>query len=441
MKWEAGRRLGASRHGQLVRSSIWLSGGSAAVSLTGFVAWSLVSSRLEPATVGRAAALFSLTLLLVYLTAAGLPMAVARYSRGHSVDAGVAFTWACVLTTATSVIGSLGLVLIDPDSIQPVVEQWSSLGAFLAFSALVTGLSLSAGLDLRLTSVRRRAWGAASWTVAGLLRLPILLLLPASVGAAAVWLVVAGPLAARGPLAILALRDTVGPLRVRPIPERWAAMLEYTGVNALSQLVEEAPFILLPVLVLSQVTAATNAAFYVAWSFAMGIFILLRMTSNSLLVEGVEAGGELRLQVRFALLVSIGCAAVATALSFVGAWLIVVAFGPAYQSGADVLPVLTGASLFGAISATLLGEARVRHDRLAVVLVPLVLGAVSLGLTALTIGPHGLRGVAISWLIGHGCAAVTALVVRWGAVRHGRGEPLLGRAATKASVGLPRGAV
>jgi O-antigen/teichoic acid export membrane protein len=420
------------RHADLLRSSVWLSGGSAAVSLTGFASWALVSSRVDAATVGRAAALFSLTLLLVYLTAAGLPMAVARYSRDRSVDAGIAFTWACVLTTATSMLGAAVLVAIGPKSIQPVVERWTSFGAFLAFAALVAGLSLSAGLDLRLTAVRRRAWGAASWLVAGVARLPVLLLLPVTTGAAALWLVIAGSLALRGPVAIAALRRTVGPLRVRPVPARWPSMLEYTGVNALSQLVEEAPFILLPVLVLAHVTASTNAAFYVAWSFAMGIFILLRMISNSLLVEGVADGEELRHQTRFALLVSLGCAATATALSFLGAVVIIWAFGSAYRPGAEVLPVLTGASLFGAVSATLLGEARVRHDRASVVAIPLVLGVVVLGLAAATIDSNGIDGVAWSWFVGHGFAAGTAVLMRRRAVRHGRGTPLLGRATTQA---------
>ncbi|OWY62302.1 hypothetical protein B7486_59170, partial [cyanobacterium TDX16] len=382
------------RHGALVGSSLWLSGGSAAISLTGFVAWALVSGRLPPSTVGAAAALFSLTLLLVYLTSAGLPMAVAHYSRTRTEADGVTFTWACLLTTITSFVGAAALVAFDPDSIQPVVSSWSPLGTVLLFALVVTGLSLSAALDLRLTAVRRRALGAGSWLLAGVARLPLLLLLPLSAGASAVWLVIAGSLSVRGPVVIVALRRSVGPLRLRPVPERWKAMLEYTGVNAVSQLVEEAPFILLPVLVLANVSASTNAAFYVAWSFAMGIFILLRMISNSLLVEGAKEGDELHHQIRFALAVSVGAAALATVLSVPGAALLAWAFGPAYEQGAEVLPVLAGASLFGAVSATLLGEARVRHDRASVVLTPLVLGVVSLGLSAATIAAHGLHGVA-----------------------------------------------
>jgi len=428
---QAAAEVATRRHGDLVRSSVWLSGGSAAVSLTGFISWALVSSRVDPSTVGRAAALFSLTLLLVYLTAAGLPMAVAHYCRGRDLASGVAFSWACVLTVGTSCGGALVLVAVGPESVQPLIEGLSVPGAFLAMSAVVAGLSLSSGLDLRITATRRRAWGAVSWLVAGLVRLPVLLLLPVTSGAALLWLAITGSLAVRGPAAIVALRTSVGPLRLRPVPERWRSMLDYTGVNAVSQLVEEAPFILLPVLVLSVVTPATNAAFYVAWSFSMGVFILLRMISNSLLVEGALSGEELRHQTRFAMLISFGCAALATLLSLPGAVLIVAAFGSAYQEGADVLPVLTGASFFGAISATLLGEARVRHDRMPVVVIPLVLGVVTLGLAAATIDQRGLAGVAMAWFVGHGSAALAAVLLRMRAVRRGRGSPLLFRSLAR----------
>lgn len=402
------------------------------MSLTGFLCWALVSSRSEPATVGRAAALFSLTLFLVYLTAAGLPMAVAHYSRDRSAESGITFTWACLLTTATSALGAAVLLLIGPESVQPLVRQVSVAGAFVLLTAVVGGLSLSAGLDLRLTAIRKRAWGAASWLAAGLLRLPVLLVMPVASSAASLWIVIAGVLAIRGPLVIAVLHRSVGPIRVRPVPARWRSMLEYTGVNAVSQLVEEGPFILLPVLVLSSVAPSTNAAFYVAWSFAMGVFILQRMVSNSLLVEGALSGEELRHQTRFAMQVSLACAAVATLLSFPGAVLIVWAFGPAYQAGADVLPLLTGASFFGAISSALLGEARVRHDRISAVAIPLVLGCGVLGLAAVGVERRGLFGVAVAWFVGQAAAAAAALLLRRRSTRR--------EADTKVDTHVPLGA-
>lgn len=422
----ASGRVGASvrRNWELLSSTGGLLSANLVISATGFAFWAVASRRFPAESVGEAAALFSLVLFLTWLTALGLPLGVARFSVDRSRTAGVVYSWACVLTTLSSLVGAIGLMLVRPASLEPLLDVFAPVVVVALLTAMVSGLSISNMLNFRLTAVRRRRVVVATALIAGIIRIPALSAEPLDV-TVWIWLAVVGTLAARGLLGTLAFHRAVGPLRLAPVPPAWPMMLEYTMVNSVSLLVGEAPFIVVPVVVLASVSAATNAAFFVAWSAAAIVFVVIRVLGNALLIEGRREGPGLVDQTRFTLAVSAAFAVAATIVSLLGAVLLRAIFGPAYAEGAAMLPGLVAGSVLYAMTAPILSEARVRHDRSLVLTVPFVLALVVIAIAIAVVPSLGLGGVVLAWLTGHGAAASTALLMRSRSVRSGAVAPLL----------------
>src|SRR5680860_829670 len=111
-------------HQELLRSSTWLLVASLTTSASGFAFWAIAARRFDPVDVGQAAAIFSLTLFVAYATALGLPLGVARFALARDRDSGAVFSWACVLTTATSLVGAAALVWAAPQSLAPLTDEF-----------------------------------------------------------------------------------------------------------------------------------------------------------------------------------------------------------------------------------------------------------------------------------------------------------------------------
>jgi len=351
----------------------------------------------------------------------GLQVAVARYAHNRSRDARVLFEWALLYTAATSVIGTALFFWFVPRSTsQPLLVGGRLLG-FSIFLAVVTGMSFSLLIDVRLMVLRRWGWVFGRAVLVAGLRLPFLWIHPLHNEALWLFVLVGGSQALSGFVGAIVLQVHSWSA-LFPLPTHVGRALRYSSVNYLGQLATQAPFFVIPVVVLLTVRPSTNAVFYVAWSVMAVVFLSIQMISQALLAEGGKGNARLHKQVRVTLLLALGLACVSALIAHLGSGIIVSVYGSAYGRVGGVLPTLALAMIPWALTATLLSEARVRENTLSTV-------AIGVGFAVFTLVPavllsthNTLRDVSNAWLYGNAAAGCLAVGVSWSQRNVGRAD-------------------
>jgi O-antigen/teichoic acid export membrane protein len=408
----------AAGHRQLLTGSVVLVAGAAVQALGGSLFW-LIAARIDlKAEVGAATALFTSVQFVTYVAGLGLPVALARYAVGRDDDADTIFTWGSIATVAAGIVASLAYVgflwLVHPPSTKVLFH---SPGPWIAaFVVMVVGSALSLIVDVRCMTIRR--WNLVLLRIAlvAVLRLPLIFFFRPD-ARPALWLFIFStiPIAATGIVgALLVGRISGGRMRLRPRPATLGPMVRYSAINYISTLAYQAPYFALPVIVLANVDADTNAAFYVAWGIVAVAFYVPYAIGQALLAEGGKEGARFRSQLKVALTLAVGLMTAGAAVTAVGSGLVETVYGHAYHDAARILPPMMLAGIPWAISSLLLTEARVRHRHVATVVITVVL-TLAIVVPALVLVPgegsdHGIDGARDAWLIGNVIAGVVAVL-------------------------------
>jgi O-antigen/teichoic acid export membrane protein len=398
------------QHRHLVTASAWLVVATLIAALGGFVFWLIAAHIVAPSNVGRAAALFTSAQFLNYATGMGLPVAVARYAHTRSRDSHVLLEWAFLYTAATSVVGTAVFFLVAPSSVtRPLLDLGRPWG-FVTFASIVTGMSLALLVDMRLMTLRKWGWVCGRALLVATVRLPLLWFHPFSNEAAWLFVLVGGSQALSGVVGAVVLQGRSWS-SLFPLPQQMLRAFRYASVNYLGQLAIQAPFYLLPVVVLLRVDPSTNAVFYVDWSIMAVVFLSIQTISQALLAEGGKDGARLHQQVNVTLALSTSFALLSTLVAYVGASLVPTIYGSAYHRATPLLPVIVLAMVPWALTATYLSEVRVKERATATI-------AISMGFAALIIAPaivwsthDAVHGATTAWLYGNAGAACLAFVI------------------------------
>jgi O-antigen/teichoic acid export membrane protein len=420
---------GGEGHGiaELLAGSAWLVATTAVIAVAGFAFWLLAAHSHSQATVGRASALYSAVLFLVYATNMGLPVALARYSADESQTARVLFSWSIIYSLATSAVATIILVVAAPDTLLGSLWQWGHLAGTGLLAWFVMALAASTLLDVRMMTLRLWRWVFIRALLAGVVRVALVGLHPRVNGALWIFLVFAGSLFFSAILGVVALRRaTKHVFQLRPRPPNTAAAFYYANVNYVGQLAVQAPFMVLPVIVALNVQSAVNASFYVAWSIAGVIFIVPQVVGQALLAEGGKGGARLETQAAVAAAATVGFAVVAAALTLMASGLVTDVFGRSYVEAAHLLPVLALPAAAWAVTSTCLTYARVRHDHRSVIAITMALAAGVLVPAVVLTSRYGATGAAEAWVIGHIVAAIVAVVATRGRAVAARGARMGG---------------
>lgn len=221
----------------------------------------------------------------------------------------------------------------------------------------------------------------------------------------------AGPIALSGLVgATLVPRLTGTPFRPR-FEASLGPAVRYAAVNYLSQLAYLAPQFVLPVIVLINVTPDDNAAFFIAWTFTMLVWVLPFTISRVLLSEAGHEDVRLADETRRAMVLAVGLAVAALAVGLAARPLIGWLFGARYDDTLVLLPLLLAGGIPATVSTVLLGFAHARDNHVASVAIPLVLAVTTLGLAVWSVPEQGTTAVAWAWLIGNSAAAATAVAL------------------------------
>jgi O-antigen/teichoic acid export membrane protein len=423
-------------HTHMLSGSIWLLAATLVVSLGSFLFWLLVTQRAPAEDVGRAAALFSASLFVCYLTSLGLPVAVSRYAPDRSQGSATLFAWSLVLTIGSSLVGVLAFAAFAPESIRDALGSSRPGLAWLAVLLLVAGISISILVDIRLMALRRWPTVFLRSLLIAVLRLPFVLWVPDAGSAFYVYVVAAGGFALTG-LAFLWLLVRQDGFRLRPLPTVAGRAARFAGVNYLGQLAVQAPLFAVPFVVLVQVAAVENARFYLSWGVMSVVYIGVTMIGQALLVEGGRGGADDRRQGTVALGAGLAVATSATILSLGLGPLLAVMYGPSYGPVSTLLPILVAGTIPFAVTTTVLTMARIREHSSATIAVAIAFAGAVLVPTVLLTASHGILGAAWGWALGNALVALVALLVS-GLVAHQHGTRAVAGTPAPFLVPVPR---
>ena len=393
----------------LYRNSLFLMANTIVTSGLGFIFWMVVARLYTEAEVGLGAAIISAMSLLALLSGLGLDVALIRFlpKADKPVDLiNSCFTLSGIVAMVAAAVFIAGIGLWSP-ALSFIRENAIFSITFIIFTLFWT---LSHIMNITFIARRRADFALLKNTIYSLLKLPlpiILVLYFHAFGIAASWGVATGVALVISLFLFLPRVQN----RYRPKPRLTLEVIKnirrYSTASYFVRLLNAAPVLILPIMVVNLLGAEQNAYFYVAWMIAVLLFSIPGAVSQSLFVEGshfeVDLGVNIRRSFRFIFLLLIP----ATVLLFLlGKWLLL-AFGAGFPANAlTLLWILVLSSIPLAVNSVYRTILRVT-DRMRelMVLSGFTALAVLVGSYFLT-AATGILGVGYAWLAAQGLVSV-----------------------------------
>jgi O-antigen/teichoic acid export membrane protein len=399
---------------QIFRSSFFLMGSTVTVAGLGFVFWVLVARLYSPAQVGLATSLISAVSLISYLSLFGLNSTLIRFPAPEGARNGQLTQAISIVAGLACVVGTLyllGLPLYGPKLIFVRDRPLLAL-AFVVFCACgaLNLLADSAFVSAKLPQYNVLIDGLVP--SAAKLALPFLLVGSGAVGILAS---VGGGYVLACAAALLLLRRQLGfrfDLRARGA--RLREQLRFSSASYVSSLLNLAPLLALPLIVLARLGAQAAGYYYIAFqianllnaiSFAVGEAVFAEVST-----DWSRYGNLLRRAAAIIAAVQIPAAA-AVAL---GSGLLLRLFGGSYTAQAQpLLVVLAVGALAVALNTWASFALKLVRKLKHLILSNVVYAGVTIGLAALW-AHHGLVWLGAAWAAGNlasGLYALAALLV------------------------------
>lgn len=398
--------------------SLWALATVAVVSAAGFGFWVLAAALSDTSDdVGRAAAWFTLSQLIVLLVGLGGPILINRTgSRANSSE--IAGAAALTIFGAALVLGLVAPLIAGSAWRELSGVGGLSLGPFVAIGAGGAVMALVA--DARYLSLRKWRSVFIRNAAPALIRMPLLFINPFDDRATWIIVIAVAPLALSGAIAIgLLIRQ--GHMRLQlpwklDADDRRFLLVQHFGAVAM-----QAPYHIVPLMVARRVAGPTNAAFYLVWSIGVMIALLPQTLTQVLLSEtSLKTFGRLA-RIRRTMVANLVLAG--------GAWVgavilgrpVLNLIGPDYGEIAPVLPwiVLSAAAL--SVTSICLTEARLARNGRITTLVAVTLATIAIGLGWILIEQRAVWGATMSWLIANIVAMLAGIIALERTVR-GTGE-------------------
>jgi O-antigen/teichoic acid export membrane protein len=344
--------------------------------------------------------LYTCVTVLIFLTGAGLPLAVSRYAISDDRESGTLFTWAVLATSVGSMLGAIATVVFARSFLLTKMSWLGWVPTVLIIFVFVNGISVGALQEIRLIARRRPELVFFRAMAIGLVPLPILWLVRGT-AEPGVWIAgsLCGATAAVVLLAMVLWRRELGPYATGPRPERSQAAVRFTLISMGTQLVMFAPLFLLPFAVLTQTTGSEYAVFYFAWNVL-----------SVLLIEGGRGRSSVDQQTSVAMLASIGFSCIALVCLLPVGWVMALILGPEYRDIVVLIPLLVLSGIPWSVSYVLISHSRIHEHTRVTWIISAVFFAGSLGTLLPLMALWGTNGAALAWLIGNSAAAVVAVV-------------------------------
>jgi O-antigen/teichoic acid export membrane protein len=370
--------------------------------LLGAAFWLVAARQFTPEAVGVASAAVSAMMLLGYLATVGLgTLLMGELPRRDAHHRGL-LNAALALSGAIGMALGLGFAIVAPlvsPDLGPLSETWL---AALVFAAGVGLTGLAAVLDQALIGLMRGGLQLTRNVVFSVVKLialvPIAFLMadPGGVWIYSAWTAGIG----FSLLALARFYRRRGDDRLRPRFGLLAAMRFDAATHHVYNLAIRAPDLVLPLIVVSLLSASANANFYIAWMIASFGFMIPVSLSSVLYAVGSGDSAGLFERYRLSVGLSAGLGLIANLVLLVAGGPILGLFGAGYEQQAlTTLHILALGVFPETIKAHYLSISRV--ERRIPETIPLVIGGTVLELGGAVAGgiAGSLAWVAAGWLI------------------------------------------
>ena len=402
----------------LLRNSVWIMLTTAVNSLLGYAFWLVVARMYRPSEVGLAGALIATMSLLAAIMNLGTSAALVQRLPTLRSDS----EWSRTLTasTVTATAGGFVLAVLAAVVVVPAVTSRLDVisSSVLHTAIFVSGVvlwSLSVVADYLFIAERRAENMFLRNLVFGLAKLAAVVVVAetggrtatgvfgAWVGASALALVLAFF------LLLPRLAHRYRPSKAGVTREIRAMARSYAG-NYLVSLGNQLGVFLLPVVVVTRLSASANAYFYVAWLLAGAFLIISSSVGSALFAEGTHDPASLPRQTRSSIRITAALLGPAMVLFFAAGGWVLGLFGTEYSHHATtLLVVLTTAAVPDAITNLYVGRQRAEGRLRLPAVMTLCAAAVTVASAWLLLPSMGLTGAGVAWLSGQSVGTLICL--------------------------------
>jgi O-antigen/teichoic acid export membrane protein len=408
------RPFGATGGDLLLDNSFFILATSLVTGAGGFLFWTVNARLFSAAQVGLASALLGACSTIASCSLLGFNQTLVRRLPG-SLEPSRLINTSLVLISAAGIVAASGYALIVP-SFVPALASIRAEPAHLVAFVLLTALT---GVNLATDSVfiaHQRA--RFNFAIDGLLQSAVKLALPPAL----VWLGAYGVFFSAG---IATAAATVASLLVlvrrfgyRLRPELAGSLvrrdLAFSSGTYVAELLDLAPTLVLPLLIVRQQGPQAAAYFLIAFQIANLLYSGIYAVTQATFAAGCRDQGSLRaLAVRSARMLLVLAPLGGLALAVAGPYVLGV-IGPQYRAGGggtlvvfSLGAVLVAPAAWSAALLKLTGQ-------LGSLVAATVLRNGAVCLLAVVLLPRGLIGVAVAWVAGE---AVSLIIPAWALTR------------------------
>jgi O-antigen/teichoic acid export membrane protein len=395
----------------LFRNSVYLMLTTALGAALGFFFWLIVAHVFNPDEVGIGTTLISAMTLISSISLLGFNSTFIRVlptsdNRNNQINTG------SILVIITAALMAGIYILLVPYIVPKldIVEQngWYVAG-FIVMVALASINSLTDSIFIAYRSAKYTLMTDGVVTAGTKLLLPLFFI---GLGAYGVF-ASAGLAAALGMVAsILYLIFLFGyKPEFRIDKKTLKSVFRYSFVNYIANLLSIIPTLILPIIIIDSLGAASEADYYLAFMIASLIYAISVAVSQSLFAEGSYGSSSLRKLLKdSSILLAVLTVPAALLFIFLGP-IILGFFGKSYNLGGSSIvilfalaaPIVAGYNIAGSLL-------RIRHQINALLIMDFLYAISVIGFTIFWVG-KGLEWVGIAWLAGNFIAVLFGFVV------------------------------
>lgn len=415
--WRSVYRL-SGKPGELKHTSVHLMVSTGATALIGLGFWAAAAHLYSPSAVGRGSAEVAAMSLLAGFAQLNLANAFIRYLPGARTEAGHAVLFGYLLSLTTAMLVATAFVL-SPLSDVVVPRGWSSESIFVLAVIFWTVFILQDGVLTGLSRAAVVPVENVGFGLAKLALLPVLVLVAPAHGVFLAWSLPA-VVAVAGVSAYLIRRAIPRSSRAAvtsspsSIP-RGAELRSFLSAEYAHSLLTSAASFLLPILIVRQRGAVSEAHFYIPWLIYLSLNNLMANVSSGLVVEAAGKSSSPRV-VRRAFAMMVAVAAVGMVLMVGVPMPLLRLLSPGYAVAGGGLLRLIGLSLpFGVVSTLFISYLWIERRIWTLVGARLLESVVLIGGVELLLGHFGISAAGIAVLVSGGLLTVIGgpLLVRW----------------------------
>jgi len=397
----------------LFRNSFYLMLSTATMAGIGFFFWLIVAHLYTPDEVGVASTLISAMIFIGYLSLLGFNSTFIRFlprskHRSAQIDTGL------ILVGVAALVIGLGYAVIAP-LLAPRLGVLHHSWLYVAgFALLAMAFAVNLVTDSIFIAYRSAKYNFYIDGLAGSSSQLVMSVVLVGLGSFGIF-------AAQGTAALVAmclsLFFLVKSFGYRPQlkldRQTLVDVKRYSFGNYLANLLNIAPTMILPLVVLSELGDAAAGYYYLAFMMANLLFTIAYAVSQSLFAEGSYGEIGLRKLVRRSVIILGGIMIPASLLLALLGPQILKLFGDHYSANSYRL-ILTLAASGIPVAAYVVGGTLLRITKqVGALVIANLIYAVSIGVLAVVLVPRGLAWAGVAWMTGSALSAAVMFVFLW----------------------------